>query len=138
MGRPRSRSPDDDVGVGARHRRDEGPVGLVDQEGVDRHPPDLGVVIAGRCRQQLLDAGRLALAEDLRGGQAEIGIGPAERRPQRLLANTAGPLHRELKGLRADARIGVGEELQEQLPGPSLLDLTDHLAEHLAANVGVR
>jgi hypothetical protein len=121
--------PHDHVGVLARHRGGQGLVALADQQRIDGELADRLVVVVDGFNQQLVGAGGLALGEHLGGLDAQVGVLAGERGAQGLEADALGALEGEVEGLLAHAGVGVGEQLEQQRPGPGLGDLADDLVE---------
>jgi hypothetical protein len=135
----RTGGPHDHVGVLAGHRGGQRRGALVgDEQRVDGELTHGLVVVVDRLDQQLVGAGGLALGEHLGGLDAEVGVLAGQRGAEGLEADALGALEGEVEGLLAHAGVGVGEQLEQQRPGPALGDLADDLVERLAAQVGVQ
>ena len=106
----------------------------VDQR-LHRREPDLAILVVDRPDEQHLRPGRVLLDQLVHGPLAKVGVARGQRRLEEL--EPLGLLEGEFERLAAECRIGVVEELQQEVPAPGLGDLGHRLGEHLAADVGV-
>jgi hypothetical protein len=113
----------------------ERPPGVVADQGAQRQLPHVLVGVGQRLDEQGLGRPRVLLDQGLDREPADVGILRAEGRLQRGQFLVLGDRGRER--LLAQRRLGVVVELQQQVPRPGLLDLGQHLGQHLLANVGV-
>src|SRR5262249_10278310 len=104
----------------------------VDQ-GLQRREPDVALLIVECSDQKRLRRGGMLLDQLVDRPLAEVGVARGERRLEEL--QSLGLLESEREDVAAERRIGIVDELQEEVPAAGLADLGHRLVEQLAPDV---